>query len=109
MRRSMVAALAMALIGVPVAGAAENFSNADLLGWEKQDRDQWLLGAVQMAHNVAHLKNPTNAQCIWDWYILAPLEAQALIFASMQRYPDALPSATLLALMQHQCGVEFTD
>lgn len=101
--------LALALTCAAPLAQAENFTNTHFLKWEKRDRDQWLEGAVLMAHNVAHLKDKVKAKCVWDWYVPAPLEAQALIFASMQRYPDALPSATLIALMQHQCGDVFTE
>lgn len=84
--------------------AASEFTNKDFLKLSKVERDMWLEGAILTAGHVVRIQNVSKAQCIWDWYVNSPSRTQATIFAAMQKYPDAYPTSTLIALMRHACG-----
>ncbi len=109
MRQSVVALCAAALIGAPVTVVAEGFTNADLLSWGARDRENWVFGAVLTTAQVVNLQDASKAACIQDWYLGAPSEARAVIFAAMERYGDWSPSATIVALMQRECGNPLID
>ena len=90
--------------GLHTPSYAAEFTNKDFLEWTKRDRDQWLEGAVLMAGHMVHLHDQRKAQCVFDWYLKNPIPAQGELFASMQKYPQATPTGTMIALLRHRCG-----
>lgn len=103
LKRSSLAFAAF-LASVPLSSVAQDFTNTDLLSWDARDRGNWVLGAILTTAQVVNLQDASKATCIQDWYLGAPSEARATIFSAMERYRDWSPSATIIALMQRECG-----
>ncbi|MBV1873870.1 MAG: hypothetical protein KUG80_03765 [Gammaproteobacteria bacterium] len=91
---------------VPGAVHAEDFTNKDFLKLQETHQKFWIQGAVDALAQVASAKDNKTGRCIMEWYY-GPKHAarNGLILASIEKYPDAHPSAVMLALTERACGV----
>lgn len=85
---------------------AKDFTNKDFLTLQEAHQKFWIEGAVDVLAQVASAKANATGRCVIEWYYGDKHAARnSLILASMKKYPDAHPSAVMLALTERECGV----
>lgn len=85
---------------------AEDFTNKDFLTLQEAHQKFWIQGAVDVLGHVAAAKSKQTGRCVLEWYYGDQYaERNSLILASIRKYPDAHPSAVMLALTERACGV----
>lgn len=94
------------LAGIVNTAQAEDFTNKDFLTLQEAHQKFWIQGAVDALAQVASAKANKTGRCVIEWYY-GPKHAMrnGLILASIEKYPDAHPSAVMLALTERACGV----
>jgi hypothetical protein len=88
----------------PQTALGEGFKNKDFLKLENNEKKYWLLASIETLWQVEALKNKKTAQCIADWYYKDVANKNALLLASMRKYPNYAPIAILVALTEKSCG-----
>ena len=84
--------------------SAEGFKNKNFLALENEQKKFWLAGAIGALFHVAAAKSEKKGQCVYDWYYTDTAMKNGIILGSMEKYPNATPSAVLLALTEKKCG-----
>ena len=83
-----------------------DYTNAELLELSDDILFYWLQGSFSgLGSRLMDVDNPKGG-CIWDWYFKDQNQGFATVKAAFERYPDANPSATLLAIMGRVCDDE---
>ncbi len=83
---------------------AGSFTSKDFLEYSESQRAWWLMGAVATASHAISVTNPTQGECMADWYFENEKQHQQTIEETMQKYPDHVPSSVVLAVLQKNCG-----
>ena len=88
------------------AAYAEEFTNKDFLTLQEAHQKFWIQGSIDSLAHVAAAKSKQTGRCVIEWYYGDKHAARnGLILASMRKYPDAQPTAVMLALTERACGV----
>ena len=82
----------------------EGFTNKDFLKLNNEQKKFWLTGAIEALTHVAAAKSHKQGKCVYDWYYTDTSKQNGIILGSIEKYPDATPSAVLLALTERKCG-----
>jgi len=84
-----------------VAGP-DRLTNAELLALSDKELRLWVHGAFAgLGHGLTDAQQP-RGRCIWDWYF-GNEDRFPTIKAAMERYPQAGPSATIIAITGRAC------
>lgn len=95
----------MPLLRVNAAENDEGFRSKHFLEISDEHKKFWLDGAITAFAHMAATKNQTLGKCVYDWYFSEKIgERNWLILESMKKYPDATPTAVLLAITERECG-----
>ncbi|MCG8604013.1 hypothetical protein MJD09_03310 [bacterium] len=86
------------------ANAGEGAKAKDFLTYSAEQQKWWIGGAVEMAGHIAYLENPDKGGCVWRWYFEDAAAKETLVLKSMAKYPDATPTAIVIALAERACG-----
>ena len=94
------------LAGIVNTVQAEDFTNKDFLTLQEAHQKFWIQGSIDSLAHVAAAKSKQTGRCVIEWYYGDEYAARnGLILASMRKYPDAQPTAVMLALTERACGV----
>jgi len=105
-KRSIVGSIGLlVLLLYPQNVWAEGFKNKDFLTMQPEQQKFWLHGAIESLGHVAALKKQELGKCVYDWYFGDQIaKRNALILASIEKYPEHTPTTILLALTERACG-----
>jgi hypothetical protein len=82
---------------------ANQLTNAQLLKLSTSELRYWVHGAFSgLGHGLIHTGNQ-QGHCIWNWYFGAKESRFATIRAAFERYPNAGPSSTIVAIADRVC------
>jgi hypothetical protein len=83
--------------------SAGKLTNADILKLSLSEQKYWVHGAISgLAHGLMY-NDIDQGQCIWDWYFKPGANRLPTIRAAFERYPDASPSSTIIAITGRAC------
>ena len=111
----LVTATILAMISTlyPQKAKADEFTAADVLGWQRETQDWYFDLSIMMAGIVAAQNPGSKGRCINDWYF-APAADRASnnnsIRDAMKRFPTYHPGGVILAVIEKRCGpLKFTE
>lgn len=84
---------------------AEGMKNHEFLELPDMAKKFWIQGAVELMSATVHFNDKTQGKCIIDWYYQNNIaKRNGLILGSMNKYPQATPIVTIIALVELSCG-----
>ena len=84
--------------------ASDAFTNKDFLAMPDVQKKFWLSGAISTLSSVAFVKEPAQGKCVYDWYFKDTANKNGKILSAMTQYPDAIPAAVIIAMLERDCG-----
>lgn len=90
-------------VGEKTPDKPAKLTNADLMKLPGAERRYWVHGAISSLAATLMNRGEDTGECVWDWFGENSEEAYSLVQQAFERYPDAGPNATVLAVANIRC------
>lgn len=103
-------AIASLIALLPIQGYAQSEPSnqmTEFLAFDREGRNGFISTSVMMLGVIASQTQPQIARCVDSWYGAnnqVRESRNAEIIEVMERFPDYLPSAVVLAVVERECG-----
>jgi hypothetical protein len=95
---------ALVLLATPNTFAQE-MKNHEFLELPDIAKKFWIQGAIQLMASTVNFYDKKQGQCIIDWYYKGnTAQKNGLLLGSMNKYSDATPTVTVIAIVELSCG-----
>lgn len=93
------------LFTAPGLVRAEGMNNREFLQLSDTAKKFWIQGSIETMAATLNGKDKALALCVVNWYYGDKYALRnGLILGSMKKYPDAIPTAVMVALVERACG-----
>ena len=91
----------------PQQSQADEFTAADVLGWNRKSQDAYFQTSITMASFIATQNPGDHAACIEGWYFedgQVDHRRNDQIRSDLERFSNYHPTAVILARLEKVCG-----